>query len=191
MTPVNAPICVSSRTLKYPVTMSLWRWLGLTGHDADEPEDGLQEVERALEGMDPAHARYIACFAYILTRAARADHVVTEAEMAEMQRLVAERGGISPDEAHVVVGIARAHAHRVGGTEDFLVTREFNLLADRDQKLALLDCLFAVSSSDQTIVTAEDNEIRRIANELKLEHGDYISVRSKHLHHLKVLRPKS
>jgi uncharacterized tellurite resistance protein B-like protein len=168
--------------------MSLWKWLGLKGHEADEPDDGLQEIEKALAGMDPEHARYIACFAYILTRAARADHEVTDAEMAEMQRLVAERGGISPDEAHLVVGIARAHGHRVGGTEDFLVTREFNLIANRDQKLALLDCLFAVSSTDQSIVTAEDNEIRRIANELKLEHGDYISIRSKHLHNLNVLR---
>ena len=168
--------------------MSLWKWLGLTGQAAEEPDDGLQEIERALEGMDPSHARYIACFAYILTRAARADHEVTDAEMAEMQRLVAERGGIPADEAHLVVGMARAHAHRVGGTEDFLVTREFNAIANRDQKLALLDCLFAVSGTDQSIVTAEDNEIRRIANELKLEHGDYIAVRSKHLHNLNVLK---
>jgi uncharacterized tellurite resistance protein B-like protein len=169
--------------------MSLWRWLGLRGHEADEPDDGLQEVEKALEGMDVEHARYIACFAYILTRAARADHDVTDAEMAEMQRLVAERGGISPSEAHLVVGIARAHGTRVGGTEDFLVTREFNQIANRDQKLALLDCCFAVTSTDSSIVTAEDNEIRRIARELKLEHSDYIAIRSKHLHNLRVLRP--
>jgi uncharacterized tellurite resistance protein B-like protein len=171
--------------------MSLWRWLGVGDHEADEPDDGLEEVERALAGMDVRHARYVACFAYILTRAARADHEVTDGEMAEMQRLVAERGGILPDEAHLVVGIARAHGTRVGGTEDFLVTREFNELANRDQKMALLDCLFAVTSTDQSIVTAEDNEIRRIARELKLEHGDYIAVRSKHLHNLKVLRPDS
>jgi hypothetical protein len=78
--------------------MSLWKWLGLQGHEADEPDDGLDEIERALAGMDVQHARYVACFAYILTRAARADHEVTDAEMAEMQRLVAERGGIRPDE---------------------------------------------------------------------------------------------
>ena len=168
--------------------MSLWKWLGLAGHEADDPGEGLQEIERALERMDAAHARYIACFAYILTRAARADHEITDAEMGEMQRLVAERGGIGPDEADLVVGIARAHGTRVGGTEDFLVTREFTAIANRDQKLALLDCLFAVSSTDQAIATAEDNEIRRIANELKLEHGDYIAIRGKHLHNLNVLR---
>jgi uncharacterized tellurite resistance protein B-like protein len=169
--------------------MAFWKWLGLAGHGSDEPEDGLQEIERALERMEASHARYIACFAYILTRAARADHEISEAEMAEMQRLVTERGGITPDEAQIVVGIARAHGHRVGGTEDFLVTREFNRIATREQKLALLDCLFAVTATDASILTVEDNEIRRVANELKLEHGDYIAVRSRHLQNLNVLRP--
>lgn len=170
--------------------MSLWKWLGLENRAGDEPDDGLQEIERALEGMDPAHARFIACFAYILTRGARADHEVTPQERDAMERLVAERAGIGAGDAHVVVGIAKAHARRSGGTEDFIVTREFNTLATREQKLALLDCLFAVSSADQSIVTAEDNEIRRISNELKLEHGDYIAVRGRHRHNLEVLREK-
>ena len=169
--------------------MSLWKWIGLADHESDEPEDGLQEIERALQGMEAAHARYIACFAYILTRAARADHEISDAEMAEMERLVTERGGVTPEDAKLVVGIARAHGHRVGGTEDFIVTREFNQIATREQKLALLDCLFAVTGSDASILTVEDNEIRRVAKELKLEHSDYIAVRSRHLHNLNVLRP--
>jgi hypothetical protein len=39
-------------------------------------------------------------------------------------------------------------------------------------------------------VTIEDNEIRRIANELKIEHGEYIAVRARHLDHLQVLKPR-
>lgn len=167
--------------------MSLWEWLGLARPEESE-EDGLAEVEQALAGLEPRRARYIACFAYILTRGARADHVVTDGEMRAMERIVAERAGIGPEEATIVVRIARAHARKAGGTEDFLVTREFNTIATREQKLALLDCLFAVSSSDASIVTVEDNEIRRIANELKLEHADYIAARSQHRHNLEVLR---
>jgi hypothetical protein len=37
-------------------------------------------------------------------------------------------------------------------------------------------------------VTIEDNEIRRIANELRIEHAEYIAVRSKHLKNFAVLR---
>jgi uncharacterized tellurite resistance protein B-like protein len=67
------------------------------------------------------------------------------------------------------------------------VTREFAGIANREERLALLDCLFALSSSDRSIVMLEDNEVRRIASELKLEHGDFIHARSKYLRHLRVL----
>ena len=42
-----------------------------------------------------------------------------------------------------------------------------------------------------SIVTIEDNEIRRIANELRVEHGEYIAIRSRHLQHLAVLRQQA
>ena len=38
---------------------------------------GIDEIERALTDLDADRARYIACFAYILGRVARADHQVT------------------------------------------------------------------------------------------------------------------
>jgi uncharacterized tellurite resistance protein B-like protein len=169
--------------------MSLFRWLGFADSEADAPHGGgLAEVERALADLDPAHARFIACFAFILSRAARADHHVTEDESREMERLVAERTGLPAAQAVLVVRIATAQGLRHGGTEDFLVTREFAKIADRDQRLALLDCLFAVSASDESIRTVEDNEIRRIASELLLEHADFIAVRAAYLRHLKVLK---
>ncbi len=135
-------------------------------------------------------SRYVACFAYILTRSARADHEVTEAEAREMERIVAAQGGVTPEQAAGVIDVARAQALRSGGTEDFIVTREFNRLATRDQKLALLDSLFAVSGVDQSILTVEDNEIRRVANELTLEHSDYIAVRARYRSHLAVMQDR-
>ena len=165
----------------------LWKWLGLDD-GVHAQEEGLAEVERALDRMAPERARYIACFAWILTRGARADHEVTDGELRAMERLVAERGGLSAEDARLVVEIARVQAHRAGGHDDFHVTQTFGGLATREQKLVLLDCLFAVSSTDASIVTAEDNEIRRISRELRIEHADYIAVRARHLEHLEVLR---
>jgi uncharacterized tellurite resistance protein B-like protein len=166
--------------------MSLLKWLGLTA--ADEPaEGGVDEVERSLEGLPPERARFIAGFAYILGRVARADHHVSVEETAEMERLVAERTGLPAEQAAIAVRIATAHGIRHGGTEDFLVTREFAGRATREERLALLDCLFALSSSDRSIVLLEDNEVRRIASELKLEHADFIKARAAYLRHLKVL----
>lgn len=167
--------------------MGLREWLGLAG--AAVPEAGaLEEVERALEGLDPERARYVASFAYILGRVARADHHVSEQESGEMARLVARCMALPEEQAAIAVAIATTHGLRHGGTEDFLVTREFARMATREQRLALLDCLFALSSADEAIVQLEDNEIRRIASELKLEHSDFITARTAYLQHLKVLR---
>ena len=169
--------------------MSILRWLGLAdAEDTHAPVDSLREIEKALTHMEPEQARYLAGFAYILGRVAKADHQVTAEESAAMERLVAERGNLPADEAALVVRIATAEALRHGGTEDFIVTREFEKAATREQKLALIDCLFAVSSSDDSIRTIEDNEIRRIASELKLDHSDFIRVRWAHINNLEVLR---
>jgi uncharacterized tellurite resistance protein B-like protein len=171
--------------------MVLRRWLGLADdEDSQAPVDSLGEIEKALTHMEPAQARYVAGFAYILSRVARADHQVSHEESALMERLVAERGTLPAAQAALVVRMATTETLRHGGTEDFIVTREFARTTTREQKLALLDCLFAVSSSDSSIRTVEDNEIRRIASELKLEHADFIAVRSAHTRHLEVLRSR-
>jgi uncharacterized tellurite resistance protein B-like protein len=167
--------------------MSLRKWLGLADDAADSASGGLAEIEAALDGIEPERARYIACFAYILGRVARADHHITNDERAEMERLIGERTGLSAEQAALAVNIATAHGVRHGGTDDFLVTREFARMTTRDQRLALLDCLFALSSADASIVILEDNEVRRIASELKLEHSDFIAARAAYVHHLEVL----
>jgi uncharacterized tellurite resistance protein B-like protein len=170
--------------------MSILRWLGLEADDA-AAVDSVGEIEKALSNLEPARARYLACFAYILSRVARADHDVADEESRLMEQIVAERGGLPIEQAALVMRIATSEGLRHGGTEDFIVTREFAAIADRGQKLALLDCLFAISAVDRTIRTVEDNEIRQIANELKLEHADFIAARSAHVEHLRVLKKES
>ena len=170
------------------MAMSLLRWLGLDDSGDANEVDSLGEIEKALTDLEPGQARYIAGFAYILSRVAGADHHISDDESAVMEQLVAERGNLPSDQAALVVRIAKTQTTRHRGTEDFIVTREFGRTASREQKLALLDCLFAVSSSDESIRTIEDNEIRKIASELKLEHADFIAVRSAHTRHLHVMK---
>ena len=166
----------------------MWKWLGLERAPRAQEFDSLTEAETILTGFDAAKRRYIACFAYILTRSARADHQVTEAEQLEMERILAAHIGIPAAQAAAVVKFAGIQARRSGGTDDFVVTREFDRVASHEQKVALIDALFTVSSVDASIVTVEDNEIRRIAKELKIEHTEYIAVRARHLEHLQVLK---
>jgi uncharacterized tellurite resistance protein B-like protein len=76
----------------------------------------------------------------------------------------------------------------VRGTEDYRVTQEFARIATRDQKRSLLDGLYAVCAADASIVTLEDNEIRRIASEIGLEHADVVEIRARYRDRLAVLK---
>ena len=45
-------------------------------------------------------------------------------------------------------------------------------------------CLFAVSVTDEAISMAEEGEIHRIANELRIDHPDLVALRVAHRQHL-------
>jgi uncharacterized tellurite resistance protein B-like protein len=164
--------------------------LGRSARNAPSGDtDTVRRIVGALDRMDPARARYIAAFAYILGRVALADRHCSDEETRTMERLVMRHGGLPEEQAVVVVQIAKSQNALFGGTEDFLVTREFNELATPEQKLSLLDCLYAVSAADDSIATVEDNEIRRIALELHVPFDAFIRVRLAHRARLAVLKP--
>ncbi len=138
----------------------------------------VRKIAAALDRLDPERARYIAAFAYILSRVARADLQINDEELREMEHLVREKGGLPEEQAVMVVQMAKTQNLLFGGVENFLVTREFAKIATRDQKVALLHCLFGVSASHLSISSAEDTTIRAIARELNLDHADFIAVKS-------------
>ena len=172
--------------------MSFLRFLGLEKEEGSETvsteTETVRKITQALDQMDPEQARYIATFAYILGRVAHADLEISQEETREMERTVMEWSQLPEEQVIIVVQIAKAQNVMFGGTENYLVTREFNKLATRERKTALLHCLFAVSATNQDISSAEDREIRQITSELKLEHKDFIAVRSAYREHLSVLK---
>jgi uncharacterized tellurite resistance protein B-like protein len=178
--------------------MSLWRrLLGVDARPGDRPggsgveTDTVRKIVDALDRLDPERARFIAAFAYILSRVANADMNISAQEIAAMERIVMERAKLPEEQAVIVVQMAKTQNLLFGGTENYLVTREFNRIAGHDQKIALLDCLFAVSSADRSIVSAEDTEIRKIASELDLSHSEFIEIKSRYREFLEVLKDRS
>ena len=101
-----------------------------------------------------------------------------------------ERGELPEEQAIVVVQMAKTQNLLFGGTENYLVTREFARIASRKQKVALLQCLFAVSSVDESIVSEEDTEIRKVASEIGLSHSDFIEIKVEYRDHLEVLKKR-
>lgn len=173
--------------------MSFWKYLGLSSEPASSSRttDQTETVRRIVQKLDQLpedQARYIAAFAYLLSRAARADLHVSADETAVMERIVVREGGLAEELAPIVVQMAKTQNQLFGATEDYLVTREFERIATPEQKFALLECLFAVTASDENITSEEDGAVRQIAQELKLTHADYIAARSRFREHLAVLK---
>ncbi len=172
--------------------MSLWRLLGLEKLEPREEsaEEGhiVREIAAKLDQLEDAEARYIACFSYILSRVAHADMEISLEEIAQMEKIVQEQGGLPELQSGLVVQMAKTHNRLFGATDNYLVTREFNRMATRRQKLDLMGCLFAVSASHEGISAAEDAEMRQITRELQLSHRDFITLRSRFRDHLNVLK---
>ena len=138
----------------------------------------VRKIAAALDRLDPERARYLAAFAYLLTRVASADLKVSDVETREMERIVVEKGGLPEEQAVLIVQMAKTQNLLFGGVENFLVTREFRDISSVEQRIGVLHCLFAVSTADHVISSAEETAIRKIASELLLDHADYVEVKS-------------
>ena len=107
-----------------------------------------------------------------------------------MERLVLKEGALSHDQAVLVVSLAKTSNLLFGGTADFEVARDFASNATYEEKLALARCLFAVAATEDSISMAEETEIHRILNQLKIEPSDLVALRVAHRAHLPGLAVK-
>lgn len=160
-------------------------WLGFSDQPSlDRDHSPLRDVVETLEHLEPDRARYLARFAYVLGRVAHADRQTSAEETRVMEAIVAEEGGLSADQALVVVGLAKSSHALFAGTADFQVAQEFADAATYAQKLALVRCLFRVAATDAAISLEEEAEIHRVANQFKIDRRDLTSLRVAHAGYL-------
>ena len=139
--------------------------------------DTVRRIVSELDKLDPNRARYLAAFAYVLSRVANADQHISDVETATMVDLVRRGGHLPEEQAILVVEIAKGQNRLFGGTENYLVTREFRAIASNQERHDLLDCLFAVSAADDEVSAEEEAQIWQIASELGFSHAEYVEVR--------------
>ena len=163
--------------------MGLLRFLGIgddkTGTARGETET-VRRIAAELERLPAEQAKYLAAFAYVLARIANADLEIDESETTEMQRITQQIAGLQPAEASLVVEIAKSQARTLGGTQDYVVTREFRSISTREQRGELLQCLYAVAAADGTISSEESAEIVKIGEELGFTRPEANSLRSQY-----------
>jgi len=162
------------------------RFLGLDRHAAVDPRlphgdvaaplpesaaetATVRRIVARLEALPAQEARYLASFAYVMSRAANADLDISDEETKLMEQFAVELGGLDEAQAVLVVEMAKLQERTQGGTEDFVVTREFYSVSTAEQRRALVRCCFAVAAVDGTIGPEEAAVVNEIARELDLE----------------------
>ena len=150
--------------------------------------DTVKRIVAELDSLPAERARFLAAFAYVLSRVAHADSRITADETDAMREIVQKLGHLSPAQAVLVVEIAKHQARLFGSTENYLVTREFREIATPAQRLDLLDCVFAVAAADGAICTIEESQAGQIAKELGFTQPEYASALAAHAEHRTVLR---
>lgn len=165
--------------------MSILKLLGFASEDyaggaatAAGDTETVRKIVARLEALPAERARFLAAFAYTLSRVAHADFEISAEETAKMEEIVSEVGGLPEEQAVLAVQIAKSQARLFGGTENFLVTREFKEVSTPEERRRLLDCLFAVSAADDSISSAEETQVRQIASELGFTHREYVEARA-------------
>jgi len=148
------------------------------GHSQAADTQTVRRIISELDALPRDRARFLAAFAYILTRAAAADLHISEVEMREIERLVEEHGNLPEAQAVLVAKMAHHQSLLYGATEDYLVTRQFRELSTADERLALLRCCYVVGAADGTISAEESHTLQQIAHELDVERDDVNELRT-------------
>ena len=106
----------SSATLSRPATPP---------PSADGDTATVRRIVAKLEAMPLEQARLIASAAYTLARAANADLNISDEETAAIERELQANEALDEATAVLVTEMAKLQAKTVGGTEDYVVTRQF------------------------------------------------------------------
>jgi len=137
----------------------------------------VRRIVGQLEALPRDQARFLAAFAYILTRAAAADLEISDVEEQVIEQLVVEHGGLTEAQAVLVAEMARSQSLLYGGTEDYLVTRQFKELSTEEDRLALLRCCYLVGAADDVITIEESDTLQEIAKELDIDRASVNGIR--------------
>jgi tellurite resistance protein len=129
----------------------------------------VRRIVARLERLPVEQARLVASAAYTLARAAQADLDISAEETAVIERELQAHEALDEATAVLVTEMAKLQARSVGGTEDYIVTREFAALANDGQRVDVLRACFAVAAASGSISAEESAVLNQIGNELALE----------------------
>ena len=148
----------------------------------------VRRIVARLEAMPPDRARLVASAAYILARAAHADLDITDDESRAIERELQRDGALDEATAVLVTEMAKLQARTVGGTEDYVVTREFKALATDSQRVDVMRACFVIGAASGEISAEEAATLNQIAGELDIPPDVLNAIRAEHHEQLSSVR---
>ncbi|MCF8720127.1 tellurite resistance TerB family protein [Nitrospina gracilis] len=114
---------------------------------------------------------FICLFGTLLASVAHVDEEFHEEEKKALKSELKKRFEFTPKELDLLLEVVSEQAQR--GYDFDEVTREFNKLYSYNDRMATVDCFFAVAAADGNISHEESEEIRRITKALRIPHSAF------------------
>ena len=113
----------------------------------------------------------------MMAQVARVNPDVTDAEVATMADALQTHWHLAPEQAAFVAEVAVSETASL--FDRYRLARQFANACDYQERVEFLDVLFAVAAADGEATYEEIEEIRAIAQSLKLTHQDFIEAKLK------------
>jgi len=139
------------------------------------------EVQRRLElektSLDIAddRLRKLSLAGGLMARVAHVDLEVSDDEYKAISNSLIAEWDINPEEAAFVTEVA---VSEIGPDMDYYrLAREFFTSTDHDERVKFLHILFSIANADGFVSNEETEEIRAIANSLRMTHRQFIDAK--------------
>ena len=110
-----------------------------------------------------------------MARVAHVDLEITDDEYKAIANSLMAEWGISTEEAAFVTEVA---VSEIGPDMDYYrLARQFFSSTDREERAKFLNILFSIANADGFVSNEEIEEIRAIANSLRLTHRQFIDAK--------------
>ena len=159
-----------------------------TDGSAPQPRPFLARLQAELGRLGAARLEYLAAFAGQLGRVANVEGGIAPQEAAAMATQLTGAGGLTAQEAAVIVDLLCHEQAALRSVPPHELSRAINDHASPDEKLALLDCLYAVAAADHLVSDVEEQEIRRVSESLLIPHRALMEIRARYRDRLEVLQ---
>lgn len=146
-----------------------------------------QKIKDLLPDSSEEELIKIACISGLLARVAYVDFKIDKNEVVLMQKVLKDWTTLSEQDIDVTVNLSLEAIQELAGLENHKYCGPLNDILSQEQRYELLEALFALAAGDNTVENIESEEIRLIAQGLRLSHQHYISARATVINKLKAL----